>query len=54
MTLLNTINFLLEIMKIIIISNYIVGRGFLGLVMSIEKPKFQLKFKETTILHPKK
>jgi hypothetical protein len=27
-----------------------VGRDFLGLVISIEQPKFQSEFKETTIL----
>jgi hypothetical protein len=36
-------------MKIIIIFNYIVGRKFLGLVISIERSKFKSKFKGTTI-----
>jgi hypothetical protein len=40
-------------MKIIIIFNYVIGRGFLGLMMSIKQLKFQLEFKTTTILHPK-
>jgi hypothetical protein len=65
-TFLNKINFstlnviLLEIMEIIkiiiiiIIFNYIVGRDFLGLMMSIEQPKFQSEFKKNTILHPEK
>jgi hypothetical protein len=45
-TFLNKIHFstlkvlLLEIMKIIIIFNYVVGRDFLVLVMSIEPSKF--------------
>jgi hypothetical protein len=40
---------LMERMKIIIIIlNYVVWGDFLGLVMSIEQPKFQLKFKGTT------
>jgi hypothetical protein len=40
----------MERIKIIIIFNYVVGRDFLGLVISIEQPKFQSEFKETTIL----
>jgi hypothetical protein len=41
---------LMKRMKIIrIILNYIVWGDFLGLVMSIEQPKFQLEFKGTTI-----
>jgi hypothetical protein len=44
----------MEIMKIIIIFSYVVGRDFLGLVMSIEQLKFQSEFKDTTILHPNK
>jgi hypothetical protein len=36
-------------MKIIIIFNYVVGKDFLGLGISIEQPKFQSKFKGTSI-----
>jgi hypothetical protein len=39
----------MERMKIIIIFNYVVGREFLGLVISIEQSKFKSKFKGTTI-----
>jgi hypothetical protein len=46
----------MERLKIIIILNYVVGRDFFSLVMSIdiEQPKFQLEFERTIILHPKK
>jgi hypothetical protein len=36
-------------MKIIIIFNYVVSKDFLGLGISIEQPKFQSKFKGTSI-----
>jgi hypothetical protein len=39
----------MEIMKIIIIFNYVVSKDFLGLGISIEQPKFQSKFKGTSI-----
>jgi hypothetical protein len=41
------------IMKIIIIFNYVVGRDFLSVLISIEQPKFKEEFKKTIILHPK-
>jgi hypothetical protein len=43
----------MERVKIIIIFNYIVGRDFLGFVMSIEHPTFQSKFKENNFASQK-
>jgi hypothetical protein len=43
----------MERMKIIILFNYVVGRDFLGLVMSIEQSKFQSKFKENNFASQK-
>jgi hypothetical protein len=46
----------MERLKIIILLNYVMGRDFFSLVMSIdiEQPTFQLEFKRKTILLPKK
>jgi hypothetical protein len=43
----------MEKMKIIIIFNYVMGKDFLGFVMSIEQPKFQPKFKENNFASQK-